>query len=145
MATSKRPERLVVDANPILSALLGGKARRLFFEASIHELAVPECVVEEVRRYLPHVARKVGAERRFVEYALDLLPLTSYPEASYHQALPEARRRIGKRDPADVDVLALALRLGIPLWSNDRDFQGTGVQLLTTARLLSIFFGSSPP
>ena len=60
MATSKKPERLVVDANPILSALLGRKARRIFFETDISEFAVPEAVLEEVRKYIPAVARKLG-------------------------------------------------------------------------------------
>ena len=33
--------------------------------------------------------------------------------------------------------LALALHLKLPLWSNDRDFEGTGVERFTTAQLLS--------
>ena len=143
MATSRRPERLVVDANPILSALVGGKARRIFFEGAIQEFAVPEAVIDEVRTHLPHLSRKMGIGRRFLDYALGLLPLTAYPPGAYHQTLADARRRIGQRDPDDVDVLGLTLQLQIPLWSNDRDFEGTGVEHLTTARLLTMFFGPS--
>jgi len=54
-----------------------------------------------------------------------------------------ARKQIADRDPGDVDVLALALRLDVPVWSNDRDFEGTGVERMTTAELLSAFFGPS--
>jgi len=47
-----------------------------------------------------------------------------------------ARKRIGKRDPDDVDLLALALELKIPIWSNDGDFEGTGIEWYPTAQLL---------
>ena len=115
MPTSKRPARLVVDANPILSALIGGKARQIFFEAAIQGFAVPAAVVEEVRTHLPPLALKVGVRVRFFEYAQELLPLTSYAPKAYQQHLSEARRRIGRRDTDDVDALALTLRLGIRL------------------------------
>jgi predicted nucleic acid-binding protein len=54
----------------------------------------------------------------------------------YFSALPAARKLIGKRDPDDVEILALALFMGIPLWSNDNDFEKSGVEWYTTAELL---------
>ena len=144
MPTSGPPSRLVVDANPILAALLGGQARRVFFETSVREFAVPEVVLSEVREHLPRLARKLGAMPAFLEYALDLLPLRRYPARAYRRTMVEARRRIGSRDPDDIDVLALALRLQVPLWSNDRDFEGTGVEQITTPDILKLFFGPSP-
>jgi predicted nucleic acid-binding protein len=54
----------------------------------------------------------------------------------YEGKLSMARRRIGKRDPDDVDVLALALYLNVAVWSNDNDFEDTGVEWYTTAQLL---------
>ncbi|MBI5419425.1 MAG: hypothetical protein HZA60_04995 [Deltaproteobacteria bacterium] len=109
MPTSRRPERLVVDANPILAALLGGAARRVFFESDVREFAVPEKVIEEVRAHIPALARKLGLKAAFLDYSLDLLPLTHYIRQSYRQNIPEARRLIEHRDPDDVDVLALTL------------------------------------
>ena len=141
MPTSKKPERLVVDANPILSALLGRKARRIFFETDISEFAVPEAVLEEVRKYIPAVARKLGTRADFLEYALELLPLSPYPRRTYARRLREARLRIAHRDPDDVDTLALCLYLGFPLWSNDRDFEDAKVVVVTSANLLATFFG----
>jgi predicted nucleic acid-binding protein len=141
LASSRAPDRLVVDANPILSALLGGQARRVFFESAIREFAVPERVIGEVQRYVPRLKLKLGSEQTFLNYSLDLLPLRAYPVRRYARAVPEARARIEARDPADVDVLALALHLDVPLWSNDRDFEGTGVRRFTTAELLAVLFG----
>lgn len=56
--------------------------------------------------------------------------------SEYEDKLPTARRRIGKRDPDDVDVLALALHLNFAVWSNDNDFEDAGVGWHTTAELL---------
>jgi len=143
LPTSKRPERLVVDANAILAALLGGNARRVFFETAIVEFAVPASVIDEVRAYLPRLAEKSDVSPTILEFALDQLPLRVYSRGMYAQAMSEARRRIERRDPDDVEVLALTLRLGVPLWSNDRDFEDTTVERFTTAELLRIFFGPS--
>lgn len=143
MPTSGPPSRLVVDANPILAALLGGQARRVFFETPVQEFAVPHIVLDEVREHLPRLAMKLGMAPALLEYALDLLPLRQYPERAYRTTMAEAGRRIGQRDPDDVDVLALALRLEVPLWSNDRDFEGTGIERLTTTDLLKVFFRPS--
>jgi predicted nucleic acid-binding protein len=35
---------------------------------------------------------------------------------------------MGQRDPDDIDVLALVLHLGLPLWSNDNGFEETRIE-----------------
>ena len=140
MPTSRKPEKFVVDANPILSALLGGKAKRLFFEAGITEFSVAGTVIEEVRAYVPKVAQKLDVSREFVFYALDLLPLTVCSSKMYRRSLKKANMQIAHRDPRDVEVLALALELNQPLWTNDKDFKDTTIQVFTTAELLAIYF-----
>lgn len=143
MPTSKRPASLVVDANAILSALIGGKARRVFFETDLQEFAAPDRVLREVKAHLPRLALKMGCGRGLLENAFDLLPLTRYSARAYHNKMAEARRQIEHRDPDDVDVLALALHLGVPLWSNDHDFDHTSIVRFTTAQLLALFFGAT--
>jgi len=136
----EKPEKLVVDANAILSALLGGKSKRLFFEAGITEFAVADSVLEEVQAYVPKMARKLGVGHEFLFYALELLPLTICAPKIYRRSLHKAKIQIAHRDPRDVDVLALAFALERPLWTNDKDFDDTTVQVLTTAELLAIYF-----
>ncbi len=87
MPTSGSPSRLVVDANPILAALLGGQARRVFFETPVQEFAVPGIVLDEVREHLPRLAMKLGMAPALLEYALDLLPLRQYPERAYRTTM----------------------------------------------------------
>ena len=48
----------------------------------------------------------------------------------------EASKRLSGRDEDDVELLALALKLEIPIWSNDRDFRHAEIEVYTTARLL---------
>jgi len=47
-----------------------------------------------------------------------------------------ALQRIGRRDPTDADLLALALAEDVPLWSQDKDFEGCGVRVYSTTELL---------
>ena len=47
----------------------------------------------------------------------------------------EARKRLGTRDPEDWPILAAALALGCPIWTEDPDFFGCGVATWTSARI----------
>jgi predicted nucleic acid-binding protein len=46
-----------------------------------------------------------------------------------------ARERIDQRDEDDWPVLAAALALGCPIWTEDTDFFGCGVATWTTDRV----------
>jgi predicted nucleic acid-binding protein len=43
-----------------------------------------------------------------------------------------ARRRIAARDPGDWPLLALAMAINAPVWTEDPDFFGAGVATWTT-------------
>jgi predicted nucleic acid-binding protein len=47
----------------------------------------------------------------------------------------EARQRLRGRDEDDWPVLAAALALGCPIWSEDADFFGAGIAVWTTGRI----------
>jgi predicted nucleic acid-binding protein len=68
--------------------------------------------------------------------AVAALPVSVVERETYARTVAQARRLIGQRDPDDIEILALALHLKIPLWSNDNDFRDTGVEWYTTAELL---------
>lgn len=76
----------------------------------------------------------------FLAYALDLLPLTICSPKVYRRALKTAEIKIAHREKGDVEVLALALALKRPIWTNDKDFGATSVQTLTIAELLARYF-----
>ena len=47
----------------------------------------------------------------------------------------EARKRLTARDPDDWPILAAALALGCPIWTEDTDFFGCGVATWTSASI----------
>jgi len=55
-----------------------------------------------------------------------------------------ALSRIGARDPDDWPVVACALLLNCPIWTEDRDFFGVGVPIWTTA-LVELYFTDPDP
>jgi predicted nucleic acid-binding protein len=128
--------QLVADANVLLSAVLGGKALRVLLHPRVARVLATESVLEEVHEYALHLARKKRLSVEAVLTAVVTLPVTVVGRSAYAAHLKEAGKRIGKRDPDDVDTLALALHLGLPVWSNDSDFEETGVEWYTTAQIL---------
>jgi predicted nucleic acid-binding protein len=57
-------------------------------------------------------------------------------EAEYGEHEAAARDRI-PRDPNDWPTVALALSLGIGIWTNDYDYFGCGIPVWTTQTLLT--------
>jgi len=137
---SKLPAKFVVGANVILSAVVGGKAAGLMWSIP-SELVTTTHTLRKVARYLPTLANKAEVPLEVALGALLLLPITSYRRTFYRAEVARARDLIGSRDPNDVDLLALALSVRSPIWTNDRDFQGLGVEVYTTAQLAAMSDG----
>ena len=129
--------RLVADANVLLAAVIGGRAKSVLQHSSITEILAAEFTLAEVEEYAAQLAAKKHLSLDVVLLAVASLPVTVVDRASYEKSIPEARRLIGRRDPDDVEVLALALHAGLPVWSNDSDFEDVGVEWFTTAELLA--------
>jgi len=140
LKTSKNIETIVVDANPIISALIKGAAAiKVFWNTDIKEFATTEFTLIEVKSYIPRLAKKAGLMKEVLVFDLALLPLKVYSEDFYKPCLKEAKDRIGERDPKDVDILALTLQLKVPIWTNDKDFEIAGVENYSTGRLLKLY------
>jgi predicted nucleic acid-binding protein len=137
--------RLVADANVLLSALIGGRAHVVLTHPSVREVHAAAATLDEVHEYVPALARKKRLPLDVLLLALAALPVIVVERADYERKVAEATRRLGRRDPDDVDVLALALHLGVPVWSNDDDFREAGVEWFTTATLLKRPGVSSTP
>lgn len=129
--------KLVADANVLLSAVLGGRAAVVLQHPEVDGVFTAEATLAEVQEYAAQLARKKRLPMDVVLMAAATLPVTLVERAEYEPRITEARRRIGRRDPDDVEILALALHLGLPVWSNDSDFADAGVEWYTTAELLA--------
>jgi predicted nucleic acid-binding protein len=131
--------KLAADANVLLAAVLGGQARLILGNTEIEEILTAETTFAEVEEYAVVLARKRRLPTDLLLLAVASLPVTIVEREAYAKSISKAKRRIGPRDPDDVDILALAIQFGIPIWSNDRDFENSGVQLYTTEDSLRKF------
>jgi predicted nucleic acid-binding protein len=128
--------KLVADANVLLAAVLGGRARAIVQHPEIEELLTAQATFGEVQEYVVILAREKRLSLDTLLLAMAALSVTIIEDAVYASSLSRARKLIAQRDPDDVNILALALHTGLPLWSNDNDFEETGVEWYTTAELL---------
>jgi len=132
--------KLAADANVLPAAVLGGRARLILGNTEeIEEVLTAETTFAEVEEYAVVLARKRRLPTDLLLLAVSSLPVTIVEREAYGNGIAEAKRRIGRRDPDDVDILALAIQFEIPIWSNDRDFEDCGIQRYTTEELLTKF------
>jgi predicted nucleic acid-binding protein len=144
MSAAARP--LVLDANILVRAALGPRARGVVERhAADAGFFVPAFCVEEAREHLPAIVRKRGWSAARVMAALDAVQdmLQVVDVALYADAMDEALSRLVGRDADDAHVLALALTLNCPIWTEDRDFFGTGVATWKSAQVERYFVPSA--
>ena len=141
---------IILDANILIRYALGKRVPALLtaHTASCDFLA-PDTAFAEARRNLPLILRARGeviSVEAAVLAALDEVTaiVTPVPASSYEPMRAPALARIGQRDPQDWPVLACALLLNCPVWTEDRDFFGTGVATWTTA-LVELYFTEPDP
>lgn len=137
--------KLVVDANVFISALIGGKAAELLFNPNF-ELLTTERTTWEVKKYLPELAGYTEKSPTDLLLLFELIPVRACQSTEYERSLSMAQDLIGDRDPFDVDILALTLETGAPLWSNDSDFEEIDkITLLKTKDIIDLieFFNSN--
>jgi len=129
---------LVLDANILIRAVLGSRVLGLLRKyAGKVEFMAPDVAFQEAREHLPGIreARQIPAAPAMA--ALDLVArLVQAVEAEMYAWFEAvARERNGKRDEDDWPVLAAALTLDCPIWTEDTDFFGCGVATWTTHRV----------
>ena len=129
---------LVLDANILIRAVLGKRVRGIIETYAAHvRFFTPDVCVTSAEAYLPDLARRRGWP---VEDALRLLVRVcdwiEIVESTLYADFEEtAKERMAGRDEDDWPVAAVALALNSPLWTEDRDFFGTGIATWTTDRV----------
>jgi predicted nucleic acid-binding protein len=129
---------LVLDANILVRAVLGKRVRKVI-ETYAGEVSffIPEVAYEEAEERLPALLLKRGGDP---EKALSFLRSLAHlvepiGREIYGEFEAEARERLGDRDPEDWPILASALAVGCPIWTEDTDFFGCGVPTWTSNRV----------
>jgi predicted nucleic acid-binding protein len=97
----------------------------------------PDTAFVEAEEYFPPIAAKRGLSAGQAIAAFErlggLVQVLSRPDYGEHES--RARARIAQRDVEDWPVIACALALDCPIWTEDRDFFGTGVATWTCDRV----------
>ena len=133
---SLRP--LVVDANILLRAVFGVRARVVIETYSGCTLFfIPDVCVEDARKYIPDISRRRGLDLDVGLAMLDRIVgfIEIVDNGIYEQFREQALERISTRDPDDWPVVATALLLGAPIWTEDKDFFGSGIATWTSDRI----------
>ena len=129
---------IAVDANPILSALLGGKSLEILYHERFRFITT-ERIMWEVKKYIPEMAKKLEVEDIKLYYALENLPILTLQPREYDKQREVAEMLIAPRDRKDVDLLALSLAIDAPIWTQDKDFEGIGqITLFKTSDMVKI-------
>jgi predicted nucleic acid-binding protein len=129
---------LVIDANILVRAVLGRRVREVIETyAGQVSFFVPEVAYAEAGEHLPVLVGKHGGDPvkalRFLRSLIGLVELIG--SEVYGDFERDARERLGERDPDDWPILASALAIGCPIWTEDTDFFGCGVPTWTTSRV----------
>ncbi len=128
-------KRLVLDANILLRAVFGIRVRNLLetYEDSVSFYA-PDICFTDARRYIPSIA-----EKRRIDPGPGILVLNHLSRlvevvgrALYEEFEASARERMISRDEEDWPIVATSLLLKCPVWTEDRDFFGSGVSTWST-------------
>lgn len=129
---------LVLDANILMRAVLGKHARALLAKYGERiELVAPDVAFDEARKHLPQVIeRRKLQQEPFMAYFASLADIVQTVELESYSAFETiARQRLARRDEDDWPILAAALTLRCPIWTEDTDFFGCGVATWTTDRV----------
>lgn len=129
---------IVLDANILIRAVLGRRVRELILEsASTVKFFAPDVAYADARKYLPALLEKRGVMGDAAMMVLDALEgvVQAIELELYAGMQAQALQRIAIRDVDDWPVLACAMTIGCPVWTEDADFFGTDVATWTTDRV----------
>jgi len=128
---------LVVDTNIMYSFFWEKSLTRKLLMKMDLKLFSPEFALEEINAHKPDILKKTKiSESKFQQIRKDLaIAVIFVPLKEYKEFLKTAS--LTSPDPNDSDFFALALKLNVPLWSNDSLLKKqTKIKVLSTSDLL---------
>jgi predicted nucleic acid-binding protein len=129
---------IVLDANILIRAVLGTRVRGLIIDnAAQVKFFAPDVAYADARKYLPALLEKRGLKASAAMLVLDGLEriVQSIDRELYCGVQQQALQRIAIRDADDWPVMACAMTISCPVWTEDADFFGAGIATWTTDRV----------
>lgn len=115
---------------------MGGRARLVIASAHGPRCIAADTVAAEIIRHIPRLAELRKLDATTLLAALKAMPVEWKPPESYADRFKEATQRMASRDPDDAPTVALALKIELPVWSQEKDLGDAGVEVFTTGELL---------
>ena len=130
---------LVIDANILFAALIKNSVTaEILFNENVY-LFAPEFLLEEFIEHKEEIIKKMNRSLNEFDYILGLLKslIKFVPREEFQRFLGEAE--IVTPDKDDAPYFALALKLNIPIWSNDKKLKEQNkVKVYSTSEILSL-------
>ena len=131
--------KLIIDTNILYSYFWRNTITKRLIIQEDFELYAPEFALEEIKKYKADIIKKTKiTEDEFKVSKFDLaISIKFIPIEDYKKYLKQALEI--SPDPNDIDFLALAMKLNLPLWSNDLKLKKQNkVQILNTKEILTL-------
>lgn len=135
--------KLVVDANPIFSALMKGEftlSLIFWLKESGFEFFTCQEVFDEIKENKSQILKYSQFSSEEIDFILELLleVIEVSKKEEYGKFLPEANKFCS--DKEDLPYVALSLRLSkTPIWSNDKrlkeELSKAGIKVFSTEKL----------
>lgn len=133
---------LVLDANILIRAVLGSKVRDvLISNRETTDFFTPDVCWADAVKYLPTLFKKRKLSSTPALTLLDNLKkiIQIADEEIYIKHTKDAQKRMKNRDIEDWPIAATALALDCAIWTEDKDFFGSGFSTWTTDKI-HLFF-----
>jgi predicted nucleic acid-binding protein len=131
---------LVLDANIFIAALIkDGITSSLIVDENLH-LFAPEFILEEYQKYESEILQKTHRTLEDFQQFLEILNrrISFISRESVDTFLHRAKEFT--LDPKDVVYIAVALKIGAKVWSNDKRLKKQEiVEVLTTKDIVKLF------
>lgn len=125
--------KLVIDANILLSAILGSANRLGQAIDRGADTVVVDAQLAEARNVLLRFDMPAHAVEEVLAHAVSGTHIVTIDDVAAEEDI--ARARLHDRGQRDWPVLAAALALDADVWSDDRDFFGVGVPVWSTRNI----------
>jgi predicted nucleic acid-binding protein len=144
MEGRKEEPRIVADTNILISALLKDHSiHARLIKSKFFDIYFPEYGLKEIEKYRSYIIskRKRNSQSLSLEFSERYImeEIEIAPFDLYRQKIKDASEIMKEIDEKDAPILALALQLCCPIWSNDKHFmRQKAAKVYTTADLLDL-------
>jgi len=136
---------IVLDTNILIRAILAERVPNLLDKYHYNcSFVTPASCYDELNEHLPKILQKRDLPLDSFLNAIEKLTkvVISIDQEIYSEYEYDAKRRIEARDIKDWTIVALALSLNSPIWTEDQDFFGIGIATWNT-RNVEIYLSSN--